>query len=107
MVVFFTAANGKRLSNGDIPHDVNVRPHQNDLMVSTMASQITGVSMVYSTVYSGIVHRKQQSSASLTFVGGIMMFQFDDVILGWDLLSMYLSPGVLSYPRVVLYCCLI
>ena len=37
----------------------------------TMASQITGVSIVYSTVCSGADQRKHQSFASLAFVRGI------------------------------------
>ena len=62
---------------------------------STMASQITNLTIVYSTVYSGADQRKHQSSASLAFVGGIhrwpvnsphkglvtrKMILFDDVI---------------------------
>ena len=35
------------------------------------ASQITGVSRVYSTVYSGEDQRIHQSSSSQAFVGGI------------------------------------
>ena len=61
-----------------------------------MASQITGVSIVYSTVCSGADQRKHQSSASLAFVSGIYrwqlnspqresvthkIFPFDDVIM--------------------------
>ena len=64
--------------------------------MSAMGSQITSVSIVYSTVYSGADHRKHQSSASLAFVRGIhrgpvnsphkgpvtrKMFSFDDVIM--------------------------
>ena len=60
-----------------------------------MASQITSLTTVYSTVYSGADQRKRQSSASLAFVRGIHrwpvnsphkgpvtrnMFPFDDVI---------------------------
>ena len=45
--------------------------HYKDVIMSTMASQITGVSSVYSTVYFGADHRKHQSSASLAFVRGI------------------------------------
>ena len=37
--------------------------------MSTMASQITSLTIVYSTVYSGTDQRKYQSSASLAFVG--------------------------------------
>ena len=36
-----------------------------------MASQITSLAIVYSTVYSGADERKHQSSASLSFVQGI------------------------------------
>ena len=39
--------------------------------MSSMASQIAGVSIVYSTPCSGADQRKHQSSASLTFVRGI------------------------------------
>ena len=64
--------------------------------MSAMASQITSLTIVYSTVYSGVDQRKHQSSASLAFVRGIhrwpvnslhkspvtrKMFPFDDVIM--------------------------
>ena len=64
--------------------------------MSTMASQITSFTIVYSTVYSGTDQRKHQSSASLAFVRGIhlspvnsphkgpvtrKMFPFDEVIM--------------------------
>ena len=45
--------------------------HQNEVIMGAMASQITSVSIVYSTVYSGVNERKHQSSASLSFVRGI------------------------------------
>ena len=72
-------------------------PIYNDVIMGGMASQITGVSVVYSTVYSGLDQRKDQSSASLDFVWGIhrwpvnsphkwpvtrKTFPFDDVIMG-------------------------
>ena len=38
--------------------------------MGTMASQITSLTIVYSTVYSGADQRKHQSSASLAFVPG-------------------------------------
>ena len=44
--------------------------HNTDAIVSAMASQITGVSIVYSTVCSGEDQRKHQSSALLAFVMG-------------------------------------
>ena len=43
--------------------------HYNDVIMSAMASQITSLTIVYSTVYSGADQRKHQSSASLAFVG--------------------------------------
>ena len=67
-----------------------------DVIMSAMASQITSLTIVYSTVYKGIDQRKHQSSASLAFVRGIhwwlvntshkgpvtrKMFPFDDVIM--------------------------
>ena len=70
--------------------------HYNDVIMSTIASQITSLTIVYSTVYSGTDQRKHQSSASLAFVRGIhrgpvnsphkgpvtrKMFPFDDVIM--------------------------
>ena len=45
--------------------------HYNDVIMGTMASQITSRTIVYSSVYSGADQRKHQSSASLTFVRGI------------------------------------
>ena len=65
--------------------------------MGTIASQITSLTIVYSTVYSDADQRKYQSSASLAFVRGIhwrpvnsphkwpatrKMFPFDDVIMG-------------------------
>ena len=42
-----------------------------DVIISAMVSQITGVSIVYSTVCSGAGEIKHQSSALLAFVRGI------------------------------------
>ena len=39
--------------------------------MGAMASQITSIAIVYSTIYSGAVQRKHQISASLTFVRGV------------------------------------
>ena len=70
--------------------------HDSDVIMSTIASQITSLTIVYSTVYSGADQRKHQSSTSLAFVRGIhrwpvnsphkrpvtqKMFPFDDVIM--------------------------
>ena len=71
--------------------------HNNDIIMSTMTSQITSLTIVYSGIYSGADQRKHQSPASLAFVRGIhrwavnsphkgpvtrKMFPFDDVIMG-------------------------
>ena len=45
--------------------------HYSDVMMSTIASQITSLTIVYLTVYSGADQRKHQSSASLSFMRGI------------------------------------
>ena len=43
----------------------------NNVIIGTMASQITSLTIDYSIVYSSADHRKHQSSASLAFVRGI------------------------------------
>ena len=70
--------------------------HYNDVIMGAIASQITSLTIVCSTVYSDADQRKHQSSASLAFVRGIhrgpvnsphkwpvtrKMFPFDDVIV--------------------------
>ena len=45
--------------------------HYNDVIMTTIASQITSLTVVYSIVYSGADQRKHQSYASLAFVQGI------------------------------------
>ena len=45
--------------------------HYNDVIMTTIASQITSLMVVYSIVYSDADQRKHQSSASLAFVWGI------------------------------------
>ena len=70
--------------------------HYSDVIMDTIASQITSLTIVYSTVYSDADQRKHQSSTSLAIVRGIhrgpvnsshkwpvtrKMFPFDDVIM--------------------------
>ena len=70
--------------------------HYNDVIVGAVASQIPGLTIVYSTVDSDTDQTKPQSSASLAFVRGIhrwpvnsphrwpvtrKVFPFDDVIM--------------------------
>ena len=57
--------------------------HYNDVIMSAMVSQITGVSIVYSTVCSGSDQRKHRSSASLAFVR---------VIHRWPVNSLHKGP---------------
>ena len=45
--------------------------HYTDVIMTTMASQITSLMVAYSTVYSDADQRKHQSSASLAFMWGI------------------------------------
>ena len=45
--------------------------HYDDVIMTTIASQITSLTSVYSTVYSDADQTKHQSSASLAFVWGI------------------------------------
>ena len=47
------------------------RTHYSAVILGTMVFQITSLTIVYSTVYSGAVQRQHQSSASLAFVQGI------------------------------------
>ena len=44
--------------------------HYSDVMMRSMASPITSLTIVYSTVYPGADQRKHQTSASLAFVMG-------------------------------------
>ena len=70
--------------------------HYGDVIMSVIASQITSLAIVYSSVYSGADQRKRQRSASLALVWGIhrrpvnsphkgpvtrKMFPLDDVIM--------------------------
>ena len=74
--------------------------HYNDVIMGTIAPQITSLTIVYSIVYSDADQRKHQSSASLAFVRGIhrgpvnsphkwpvtrKIFPFDDVIMRDDI----------------------
>ena len=78
------------------------KQHYDDVIMGTMASQITSLMIVYSSVYSDADQRKHQSSASLAFVWGIhrgpvnsphkwpvtrKMFPFNDVIMTGMLLQ--------------------
>ena len=84
--------------------------------MSSIAFQITSLTIVYSTVYSGANQRKHQSSASLAFVCGEFtvdrwiprkkvpvtrkMFPFDDVIMHYVRSAIYNEQSGRS-PKVV------
>ena len=81
---------------------IEVHVHYSKFIMSTMASQITSLMSVYSTVYSCADERTHQSSASLDFVSVIhrwpvnspykgpvtgRMYPFDDVIMSHAFLA--------------------
>ena len=88
--------------------------HYSNVIMSVMVSQITGVSMVCSTICSGANQRKDQSPASLAFVRGIhrwpvnslhkgpvtrKMFPFDDVIMKMSDILLRVSDVILNRRR--------
>ena len=77
--------------------------------MGTIASQITSLTIIYSTVYSDADQRKHQSSASLAFVRGIhrrplnsphkwpvtrKIFPFDDVIMWAPASQLFTQPFI-------------
>ena len=92
-----------------------VQYHCGDVIMGTMASQITSLTIVYSTVWSVADQRKHQSSALLAFVRGIhrwpvnsphkwsvtrKMFPFDDVIM---LHNRYISKPLTVYTVTIMF----
>ena len=83
--------------------------------MAAMASQITSLTIVSSTVYSGADQRKHQSSVSMAFVQGIhrrlvnsphtwpvtrTMFPFDDFIMSFpDVTKVFDEVSLPRYPR--------
>ena len=89
-----------------------IKLHYSDFTMDAMASQITSLIPVYSSVYSGADQRKHQSSASHAFLLGIhqwlvnsshkwtvtrKMFPFDDAIMGTRCLGKF--RGILNVYR--------
>ena len=87
--------------------------HYDDVIMGALASQITSLTSVYTTVYSDADQRKHQSSASLAFLRGIhrgpvnsphkwpvtrKMFPFHDVIMHG--LSIHMNNPLISPIRV-------
>ena len=56
--------------------------HNNDVIMSVMASQITSLMSVYSNIYSGADQSKHQSPASLAFVQEIHRWQVNSLHKG-------------------------
>ena len=102
MVYKYMRRNAYHSDRIDIPGRIGVclvdssRYHYTDVIMGTMASQITSLTIVYSIVYSGADQRKHQSPASLALVRGLhrwpvnsphkwpvtrKIFPFDDVIM--------------------------
>ena len=86
----------------------NIFGHCNDVIMGTMTSQITSLTIVYSTVYSDADQWKHQSTASLALVRVIhrgpvnsphkwpvtrKMFPFDDVIM----VPKYINCGIYHF----------
>ena len=93
------SAVGQRPSPDWISNSARSAPHYCDVMMGAMASQITSLMIVCSSVYSGTDQRKHHSSASLASVWGIhrwpvnyphkglvtrKMFPFNDVIMYFE-----------------------
>ena len=91
-----TVANCVRICYPWSVSGIIVIKYYSDIIMSTTTSEITCLTIVYSTVYLGADQRKHQSSASLAFARGIhrwpvdsphkgpvtrKMFSFDDVIM--------------------------
>ena len=100
MIIFYcilkTCAHKSDIFKTSIDNINKPLDHCNDVIMSTMVSQITSRTIVYSTIYWSADQRKQQSSTSLAFVWGIhrlpvnsphkgpvtrKKFPFDDVII--------------------------
>ena len=70
--ILFLSRSDIPLHNRRIP-DIQERftKHYNDVIMGAIASQITSLTIVYSTVYPDAFQRRHQSPASLAFVRGI------------------------------------
>ena len=119
--------NSARLSAGIVTTKLRVSiflgptlSHYCEVIMGVVASQITSLTIVYSTVYSGADQRKHQSSTTLAFVWGIhrglvnsphkwavmqKMFPFDDVImLSYFIFSGFIDKFPEMWYKVLAYC---
>ena len=91
--------------------------HYNDVIMGAIASQITNLTIVFSTIYLDTDQRKHQSSATLAIVRGIhrrpvnsphkwpvtrKMFPFDDVIM--TVLLSCSNDGAVCFREVYIRC---
>ena len=90
---------------------LTVEEQYSDVIMSAMASQITGVSIVCPTACSGANQRKRQSPASLAFVRGIYRwpvarkkFPFDDVIMNYVILVAFKSAHSIALNNIGIQC---
>ena len=112
--------------NNKLPHGFAASDHKKrksyhycDVIMGAMVSQITSLTIVYSTVYSGTDQRKHQSSASLAFVWEIhrwpvnsrhkwpltrKMFPFDDVIMRCATRCIIVKTLLAMYHKTVFIC---
>ena len=88
------------------------RDHYGDVIMGAIVSQITSLTIVYSTVYSDADQRKYQSSASVAFVRGIhrgpaqMASNAENVSIWWrhhDCVQR--SIDIISWFCCALFCC--
>ena len=85
----------------------NLVHHYSDVIMIAMASQITSLTIIYSTVYSG-ADRKNQSSTSLAFVTGefpaLMASNSQNVSIWWRHYAQPVQPvgGIFTYINAAL-----
>ena len=72
--------------------------HYNDVIMGTMTSQITSLTIVYSTVYLGADQRKLQRSVSLAFVLGIRWWPVNSLHKGPVTWKMFPFDCVIMWP---------
>ena len=107
---------GKRLHVIKSSWSTDWTTHYDDVMMSVMASPITSLAIVYSTVYSGADQRKHQRSASLAFAWGIRrwpgnsphkwsvtrkLFLFDDVVMNHSQKIEIISFDMTADPKLI------
>ena len=75
--------------------------------MSMMASQITSLMIVYSTIYAGANQRKHQSSTSLAFVRGIHQWLVNSPHKGPVIWKIFLFDGVILHYNTSQEICLL